>query len=108
MYIPNVGGISENFLYWGENKPHAKDTIVKFDATYFRCMLHIKVKKHLKKKNFKTTNIQMIGGIDAQYRKYFEKHIEYGYYGSFLSKQSKDLVDFLYGYGHYRDYWIYF
>ena len=42
----------------------------------------------------------MIGGIDAQYRKYFEKHIEYDY-GSFI-QNSQRLGRFLYGYGHYQ------
>ena len=96
-----VGGVSETFLVWSENKAYTKGQIVEFEGSYFRCTEeHISESSLDAGKFSKLPALPITGGVSAYKRKVFNKDISTLNYGTVLSNV-QDVVDFLYGYGEY-------
>ena len=100
----NVGGISESFVIWTENKYYLVGKLVKANNQYYRVKI-----THQSGATFDATNytrlaeLPITGGRDAQLRSAWDKNsptvISYG--TKFYSIQ--ELVDFIQGYGIYLE-----
>jgi len=99
----NVGGVSENFVYWDVNKTYYKGTIVEFENAYYRV-----TEAHTSSDNFEGTKfvklpaLPLVGGTNAYFRKKFSTKETIVSYGTVL-RTTQDVVDFLLGYGNYLE-----
>ena len=99
----NVGGVSENFLFWGESKTYAVDTIVKFEGGYYRCKTtHVSTQEFDPDKFQRLPQLPTVGGVNAVIRTQWSKTLSTLNYGSYLATV-QDVVDFLRGYGLYLE-----
>ena len=98
----NVGGISEPFIEWSENKRYVQGSIVEYQNSYYRC-----TEAHTSSSSFDATKfarlpkLPIVGGKSAFFRNKFDKvFVRQLPYGTLL-KTTQEVVDFLLGYGEY-------
>lgn len=93
-----VGGISESFTEWNEEKTYAIGTIVFFNGAYYRC-----TSTHESSNFFDTTKfsklpeLPVVGGTTALIRRTFENETTVVPYGSYY-QTAQEVVDFMLGY----------
>jgi len=94
----NVGGISDSFLDWDENKQVVAGKIVKYSNRFYRAN-----ENHITGAEFDSTlysalkELPIAGGANAVLRRRFESVKSTIDYGTILTK-SQEVVDFLLGY----------
>jgi len=95
----NVGGVSETFASWTENKTYVKDLIVEYNGSFYRTLRTVTSSEEFDPNDFvKLSRLPVTGGIDATFKTKFEKsQILQLPYGSILPT-IQDVVDFLLGY----------
>ena len=99
----NVGGISETFVTWDSGKTYAKDTIVKVDNVYYRTKItHVSGDYFDTSRFTRLPRLPLNGGAEAKYRHIYDGFLSYLDYGTLLTG-IQDVVDFLFGYGHYLE-----
>lgn len=97
----NVGGISESFLYWTEDKQYIAGKIVKYENTFYRVNVN-----HTTENTFDPSfytalrDLPVIGGASATLRKNFSNDTTTLNYGTVLST-AQEVVDFIQGYEDY-------
>lgn len=96
-----VGGISENFVEWNENKTYTVGTVVNLDGTYYRTKTtHVSGTDFDATKFAKLAELPIEGGVSAILRQTFENEIVDVDYGTeFGSVQ--EVADFMLGYENY-------
>ena len=100
----NVGGISDSFIEWTENKRYTKSVIVKYQELFYRCNeAHTSETLFDGTKFTKLPQLPTVGGKTAFFRTDFNtnsvKELPYGT----LLKTLQEVVDFLLGYGKYLE-----
>ena len=97
----NVGGISESFSTWAENKTYIAGKIVEHQDRYYRVNV-----SHTSEETFDPTKftslskLPQVGGVNALFRKRYENKTSRLDYGTILPT-IQDVVDFLLGYEKY-------
>ena len=101
-YLISVGGVSENFVIWADNKFYGKGMIVLFENEYYRAKSN-----HTSGTTFDValwqiiSKLPVVGAIEAFNRSYFDKdttlEIQYGT----IKTTIQEVTDFLFGYGAY-------
>jgi hypothetical protein len=100
--VISVGGVSENFLEWSENRTYNNGTLVRQASNFYRA-----IKTHISGESFDSTNwqklndIPKVGAVEALRRRSFNtlsiKRLSYG--TKFTTIQQ--VVDFLLGHESY-------
>ncbi len=100
----NVGGISESYVTWDTEKYYAAGKIVFYGNQYYRVKVSHKTETNFQEDYYvRLPSLPMIGGRDAELRKYFNTNIELRIsYGTKFST-IQQMVDFLQGYGAYLE-----
>ena len=99
--VINVGGISESFSTWNENKTYVAGKIVEFNDRYYRVNV-----THTSEESFDETkfsplkSLPQVGGVNAYFRKRYDTNVSKIDYGTVYSS-IQDVVDFLLGYQKY-------
>ena len=93
-----VGGISESFINWTENKTLIAGKIVKFNDVYYRVNVNHTTTADFEAEKFtRLSSLPQIGGVGAYFRKKFSSKVSKLNYGTILP-QVQDVVDFILGY----------
>jgi len=97
----NVGGISESFLFWSENKQYVAGKIVRYQNNYYRVNIN-HTTADVFDPSFYTPlkELPVIGGATGTLRKNFSNVTATLDYGTVLSTK-QEVVDFIQGYDHY-------
>ena len=101
--IFNVGGVSESFVNWTEDKFYANGTIAQFNNVFYRAR-----SSHTSTANFDTNlwtqlpKLPVEGGVDAFKRRSFTQKIARVPYGKVFNS-IQEIVDFLLGYQKYLE-----
>ena len=100
--IVNVGGISDNYVEWDNNKRYVEGTLVRYNGQFYRTKI-----AHTSSQTFDATNfvrlpfLPQTGGRSAifrtQFDKVFTRELPYGT----LLRTTQEVVDFILGYGEY-------
>jgi len=99
----NIGGISEPYLTWNENKTYTVGQNVENQGSYFRVKeTHVSGNTFDNSKFAKLASLPLIGGRNAFVRKRFSNTVLTLSYGTLLPK-IQDVIDFLLGYGEYLE-----
>ena len=99
--VINVGGISENFLTWTEDKLYEVGQIVELSDNYYRVKI-----SHTSSDNFNQDNFQKLaelpeeGGASAYLSTNFDTTLQEMPYGT-LFRDKQDVVDLMMGYQRY-------
>jgi hypothetical protein len=101
----NVGGISDNFIEWDNNKRYIEGVIVRYDGQFYRTKI-----AHTSTQVFDASNfvrlpfLPEVGGRSAVFRTKFDRVFPQELpYGTLL-RTTQEVVDFLIGYGeHLKD-----
>lgn len=101
-YLITVGGVSENFVVWSNNKFYGKSMIVLYDNLYYRAksnhtsgdLFDINLWQIISK-------LPVVGAVEAFNRSFFDKDdiIEMPY--GTVKSTIQEVTDFLFGYGAY-------
>jgi hypothetical protein len=101
--VVRVGGVSERFLQWNENKRYAAGQVVEYNTSYYR------VKQgHDSGSTFnpdfyqKLPEVPLTGGVQATFSRKFETTVKKVPYGSVFT-DIQQVVNFLLGYGKYLE-----
>ena len=99
-----VGGISEGFISWSENKLYTEGKIVEYQNQYYRVKIgHTSTQSFDATKFVKLPALPISGGTTAIVRKTFDRRtIQTLNYGTKLETK-QDVVDFLLGYQQYLE-----
>ena len=101
--VVNVGGISESFIEWSEDKIFVAGKVVRYEGNFYRVKTN-----HTSGSTFDATlysrlsDLPLVGGNSAIFRKNFAKVPTTLDYGTVLSDYQQ-VVDFLLGYGKYLE-----
>jgi hypothetical protein len=97
-----IGGISENFVVWTENKQYFKDQIIQNGNTFYRATDTFTSTDTFTDTNLaKLSELPIVGGRRAVMRSTFDKRNPARLpYGTTL-RTIQEVVDFLLGYGEY-------
>jgi hypothetical protein len=96
-----VGGISESFVKWAENKTLVAGKIVNYNDVYYRVKVnHTTSSVFEQDKYARLPSLPQTGGTGAFFRKKFSLTAKKLNYGTVFN-QEQDLVDFLLGYENY-------
>lgn len=97
----NVGGISESFLEWSSNNFYTKGVIVRYNSTYYRCIVDHREEDFLDTNFVKLPNLPVIGGRNVQIPTVFNtnKVVEVPYGTLYYTIQ--EVVDFIASHGSY-------
>ena len=96
-----VGGISETFSTWNEEKLYVAGGIVRYDNNYYRV-----TETHTSNNIFDTTKfsklgtLPTVGGRTARFSKRFSSQLSYLQYGTVFTSYQQ-VIDFLLGYDRY-------
>ena len=100
--LTSVGGVSAKFYDWATDKLYSNGDIVRVQNLYYRSL-----KSHTSGASFDKAlwkalpKLPVVGGVDAYFRKTFDKlKTQKMYYGTIL-RTVQDVVDFLLGYEAY-------
>lgn len=100
--VISVGGVSETFLDWAEEKFYGNGTVVRYNGIYYRT-----IRSFTSENSFSTENLQklsglpVVGGVTALRRNKFNTfRTRTLVYGSILNTL-QDVVDFILGYDQY-------
>ena len=94
----NVGGISESFATWSENKTYIAGKIVQYNDVYYRAKVnHTSTDIFDDSKYTKLPRLPEIGGVNAKFRKRYERLPSQLDYGT-IFPDVQTVVDFLLGY----------
>ena len=97
----NVGGISESFIKWTENKTLVAGKIVRYNDLYYRVNVNHTTGNEFESDKFtKLASLPQVGGTGAYFKKKFSTNTSVLNYGTILSN-IQDVVDFLLGYENY-------
>ena len=97
-----VGGISEEFVEWNENKTYPSGTVVLYQGQYYRSNVTHESSEIFESSKFSLlSRLPITGGVTATVRKNFDK-TQYKdiYYGTTFAT-IQDVVDFMIGYEEY-------
>lgn len=101
--VINIGGISESFLDWDNNKFYSKGKVVRYDNGYYRVTTSHESGSTFESKYFsKLPKLPVTGGRDAIFRRSFETDVSALSYGTQL-ETIQDVVDFILGYGKWLE-----
>jgi hypothetical protein len=93
-----VGGISETFVNWIENKVYAIGTVVEYLGKYYRTKItHTSTSAFDSGKFVVLATLPVIGGITANLRSTYQGNLTSMPYGTLLSSV-QEVVDFMAGY----------
>ena len=96
-----VGGISEQFTVWSEEKQYVSGFIVSYDNRYYRTKItHVSGTEFDSTKFAVIASLPIVGGQTAQLRKQFESTVSQIPYGT-IFKSVQEVVDFMEGYETY-------
>ena len=96
-----VGGISEKFVNWTENKTYPIGTIVEYSSRYYRTKItHQSTTEFDLTKFAQIASIPVVGGASATLKRNFNNEVSRLSYGTLLSSKQA-VVDFMLGYEHY-------
>lgn len=97
-----VGGVTEQTILWGENKPYFVGQIVEFSGEFYRVNANFTSGTSFNTQNLsRIPEIPVVGGRRAVFRTKWDKRlIKTLSYGSLLPTV-QDVVDFLLGHGEY-------
>jgi hypothetical protein len=100
----NIGGISESYLLWTEDRYYTVGKLIKANNQYYRVKISHQSSNTFDQTYFsKLSELPVIGGRDATLKKSWNTDIELTIgYGTKLTK-IQDVVDFLQGYGAYLE-----
>ena len=99
----NVGGISQSFVTWTEDRTYSQGSIVEYENAYYRALeLHTSGQTFDSVKFAKLPKLPEIGGREAHFRKKFKTEISKMSYGTVL-ETVQEVVDFLLGYSNYLE-----
>jgi len=97
----SVGGISDQFSNWTEEKLYVAGGIVKFENNFYRVNeTHTSTDEFDPTKFSKLAELPTVGGKTARFSKKFSNRKSYLQYGSVL-KTYQQVIDFLLGYDKY-------
>lgn len=97
----NIGGISESFIDWAENKIYIAGKIVRYNSRFYRT-----IENHTSSFTFDETKftalkqLPIMGGVNAIFRRRFENTASILDYGTVFAN-AQDVIDFLLGYEKY-------
>jgi hypothetical protein len=95
----SVGGISESFIPWAENKIYVAGKIVQYQDKYYRVnQTHTSTNDFDSSKFSLLSSLPIVGGVTATLRKNFESQVSVLDYGTILPSV-QEVVDFIIGYG---------
>jgi hypothetical protein len=96
-----VGGISESFINWTENKGYTSGTVVEYQGKYYRTKItHTSLTTFDSGKFVILASLPVVGGITASVRTMFEDTVTSFPYGTLLSSV-QEVADFMTGYENY-------
>ncbi len=99
----NVGGVSDAFVEWEEDKKYTVDKFVRHLSKFYRVIVDHTSGASFEAKNFQKINdIPVRGGATALFRKNFESTITEVPYGTIYT-EIQEVVDFLLGYAKQLD-----
>ena len=103
-YLISVGGVTENFVVWNDNKFYGKGMIISYNDAYYRAKSN-----HTSGTEFDVTlwqiisKLPVVGAVEAFNRNYFDKddalEMQYGT----VKTTIQEVADFLFGYGAYLE-----
>jgi hypothetical protein len=98
----NVGGISDSYIEWDDNKRYIEGVIVRYNSQFYRTKVaHTSTQTFDATKFVRLPFLPLTGGRSAIFRSEFEKTFPKELpYGTLL-RTSQEVVDFLLGYGEY-------
>jgi len=93
-----IGGVSEAFVDWAEDKQYVAGSVVRYNFDFYRVKItHQSGTSFDTSKFAKLAELPIVGGVNAIIRKNFENASSYLAYGTTL-RTLQDVVDFLLGY----------
>ena len=96
-----VGGVSETFITWNEEKTYSIGSIVEYSGAYYRTKItHVSTSDFDTTKFTKLAELPIVGGETAVLRKSFEEETTNIPYGT-LFDSVQDVADFMLGYEYY-------
>ena len=99
----NVGGVTEPFIEWDEDKKYTKDKFVRYLNSFYRVTTeHTSTTTFDSSKFIKIADIPVRGGSTALFRKNFNNAITEVPYGTIYT-EVQEVVDFLLGYAKQLD-----
>lgn len=99
----NIGGISQSFVIWEENKTYSQGAIVEYQSSFYRVVSsHTSTNSFDSDKFSKLAKLPEVGGREVYFRKQFQEVVSTLSYGTVL-KTIQEVVDFLLGYSHYLE-----
>lgn len=97
----NVGGISESFIEWNENKLLVAGKVVKFEQSYYRVTQNHTTGSDFESQYYtRLSDLPLVGGINITFSKAFESVESRLNYGTVI-RDVQTVVDFLLGYENY-------
>jgi len=102
--VINVGGISESFVNWSEEKTYVAGSVVKHNNQYYRTKSTFTSSRTFVDTNLaKLSTLPMTGGVNVEIRKSFDKNDELVLsYGTKL-ETIQEVADFIQGYSAYLE-----
>jgi hypothetical protein len=93
-----VGGVSESFVEWNENKTYALGTVVRYNGSYYRSKIsHVSGESFDPSKFAQLSELPLVGGRRILIRKIFNPSVSILTYGTILT-EIQQVVDFMLGY----------
>lgn len=97
-----VGGVAEQTVLWGENKPYFTGQIVEFNSEFYRVNNNFTSGTTFSIQNLsRIPEIPIVGGRRATFRSKWDKRQTKSLFYGALLPTVQDVVDFLLGYGEY-------
>ena len=101
----NVGGVSDSYIEWNENRTYAKDTIIENNGSYYRTNVTFTSGNVFDSSQptelTKLAKLPVTGGRNATFKSRFNKDdVLTLSYGTILTS-IQDVIDFLLGYEHW-------
>ena len=103
-YLITVGGVTENFIVWSNDKFYGKSMIVLYDNLYYRAKSN-----HTSGSEFDIalwqviSKLPVVGAVEAFNRTYFDSDIALEMQYGTVKTTPQAVVDFLLGYGAYLE-----
>tara|TARA_Y100001978_G_scaffold153896_1_gene139240 strand:+ start:3398 stop:18538 length:15141 start_codon:yes stop_codon:yes gene_type:complete len=102
--IITIGGISEDFLKWADNKFYENGIIVEYQSSYYRVTeSHTSTSTLDTDKTVKLAELPMNGGVRASFAKIYNKNIVQEVQYGTTYNTIQQVVDFMIGYGSWLE-----
>jgi hypothetical protein len=99
-----IGGVSENFVDWEENKRYSNTQVIRYQGKFYRATANFTSGASFDTENLATlAELPITGGRRAKFRRAFnERSLKRVNFGTLL-RTIQEVVDFLLGYGKYLE-----